>query len=80
MGSVDRPPPRRLKVEALIKASAPNSEIRKMPAFQMAHIQDMHAERQVTAAMCNEARRPSELVFTVDDKLGSHWRFLPIPP
>eukprot|EP00965_Chrysotila_dentata_P118963 3933466-Pleurochrysis_carterae.AAC.1 len=38
------------------------------------------AEREVCSELASEARSSEKLVFCLDDKLGSHWQFLPIPP
>eukprot|EP00965_Chrysotila_dentata_P224620 6194287-Pleurochrysis_carterae.AAC.1 len=46
----------------------------------MGHVQEMMAERDVCYELANGARGSDELVFCLDDKLGSHWQFLPIPP
>eukprot|EP00965_Chrysotila_dentata_P056745 1882714-Pleurochrysis_carterae.AAC.3 len=38
------------------------------------------AESEVCYELANEALQNDLLVFCLDDKLGSHWQFLPIPP
>eukprot|EP00965_Chrysotila_dentata_P103271 3408547-Pleurochrysis_carterae.AAC.1 len=40
----------------------------------------MFAEREVCAELASEAHRSTKRAFCLDDKLGSHWQFLPIPP
>eukprot|EP00965_Chrysotila_dentata_P018644 620514-Pleurochrysis_carterae.AAC.1 len=40
----------------------------------------MFAERDVCAELAGDAHRSHKMVFCLDDKLGSHWQFLPIPP
>eukprot|EP00965_Chrysotila_dentata_P009969 324839-Pleurochrysis_carterae.AAC.2 len=46
----------------------------------MQHVQSMLAEREVTAELMNDAHPSTKLVFTTEDKLGSHWPFLPMLP
>eukprot|EP00965_Chrysotila_dentata_P054974 1825020-Pleurochrysis_carterae.AAC.1 len=70
---------RRLSVEGLINAKAPRAEMTAMREKQMQHIQNMFAERDVIAELENDVHRSTKIVFTTDDKLGSHWQFLPMP-
>eukprot|EP00965_Chrysotila_dentata_P082663 2727783-Pleurochrysis_carterae.AAC.5 len=46
----------------------------------MAHVREMMAEREVVAESENGAIRSKKMAFCVDDKLGSYWLFLPMPP
>eukprot|EP00965_Chrysotila_dentata_P130714 4321844-Pleurochrysis_carterae.AAC.1 len=48
----------------------------------MEHVQDMFAERELCneLANCDAQRSTQTKVFCLDDKLGSHWQFLPMPP
>eukprot|EP00965_Chrysotila_dentata_P236271 6201227-Pleurochrysis_carterae.AAC.1 len=39
----------------------------------------MMAEREVTAVFQNDAHCSTQMVFTTDDKLDSHWQSLPMP-
>eukprot|EP00965_Chrysotila_dentata_P253112 6211068-Pleurochrysis_carterae.AAC.3 len=72
---------RRLAVENLIRSSAPRADINIKRSEQMAHVQEMLAERQVIAELLeNEAFRSKKAAFCCDDKLGSQWQFLPMPP
>eukprot|EP00965_Chrysotila_dentata_P119157 3939458-Pleurochrysis_carterae.AAC.1 len=44
----------------------------------MQHVQDMFNEREVVAELENNANRSGKSIFCCDDKLGSHWQFLPM--
>eukprot|EP00965_Chrysotila_dentata_P077461 2557208-Pleurochrysis_carterae.AAC.2 len=46
----------------------------------MANVYEMVAERDVCAELAGDAARSNKMVFCLDDKLGSHLQFLPIPP
>eukprot|EP00965_Chrysotila_dentata_P220373 6191729-Pleurochrysis_carterae.AAC.4 len=45
---------------------------------QMQHVQEMLAEREVVAELEGAAHRSTRAVFCCDDKLRSHWQFLPM--
>ena len=49
-------------------------------AKQVAHIRECHAERNVGAEWVREANRSTTMIAELDDKLGSWWNFLPMPP
>lgn len=49
-------------------------------AKQVAHVQECHAERDVTSGWVREANRSNTQLAEYDDKLGSWWNFLPMPP
>eukprot|EP00965_Chrysotila_dentata_P101212 3342172-Pleurochrysis_carterae.AAC.1 len=70
----------RLEVERLIYDAAPRAQINEKRAELMGHVHAMMAERNICYELASEALRPNELIFCLDDKLGSHWQFLPIPP
>eukprot|EP00965_Chrysotila_dentata_P132407 4378463-Pleurochrysis_carterae.AAC.1 len=69
----------RLEVERLVTEKAPRADINKVRDLQLKHVQNMFAERDVCAELENEAHRSTTTVFELDDKLGSHWQFLPMP-
>ena len=46
---------------------------------QIWHIAKVNAERAAISEWANDAVRSSSIVFTVDDKCGSHWLHLPMP-
>eukprot|EP00965_Chrysotila_dentata_P223982 6193911-Pleurochrysis_carterae.AAC.2 len=66
---------RREVVERLVQLNAPRAEILAKRAEHMQHVHEMFAERDVVAELRNKAQRSAKTVFTVDDKLGSHWQF-----
>jgi len=49
-------------------------------AKQVAHVHACHAERNVASDWIREANRSASQLAELDDKLGSHWNFLPMPP
>eukprot|EP00965_Chrysotila_dentata_P143046 4727040-Pleurochrysis_carterae.AAC.1 len=59
--------------------SAPKELIDEKRNEQLQHVQEMFAECEVINNLENEAQRSTLTAFCVDDKLGSHWQFLPIP-
>eukprot|EP00965_Chrysotila_dentata_P005079 166260-Pleurochrysis_carterae.AAC.6 len=69
----------RLVVEKLIAKRAACAETIAQREKHMEHIQSMFAEREVTAELENDAHRSTKIVYTTDDKLGSHWQLLPMP-
>ena len=70
----------RLEKERNIKERAPRTTRDATTAKQVAHIVECHAERNVTAEWVREANRSTTLLAELDDKLGSWWNFLPMPP
>ena len=63
-----------------IKTRATREVRAKTRAKQVAHIAECRAERRVTEDLDREASRSQGTkVSCADDKLGSHWVFLPMP-
>eukprot|EP00965_Chrysotila_dentata_P013951 462877-Pleurochrysis_carterae.AAC.1 len=69
---------RRVAVEKLVFESARLELINEKRNERLSHVQEMFAEREVVEYLENEAQRSTLTAFCVDDKLGSHWQFLPI--
>eukprot|EP00965_Chrysotila_dentata_P182148 6014815-Pleurochrysis_carterae.AAC.1 len=69
---------RRVAVANLIRNSAPREEI-NLKRSEMQHVEEMMAGREVIAELETDASRSKKLAFICDDKLGSHWQFLPMP-
>ena len=59
---------------------APRERRNATSAKQVAHIREIQEERNVTSAWVREANRSNTQLSELDDKLGSHWNFLPMPP
>ena len=70
----------RLEKEGNIRNRAPRATRDATSAKQVAHVRECHAERNVTAEWVREAGRSTTLLAENDDKLGSWWNFLPMPP
>ena len=70
----------RVEKEKNILAHAPRAVRDATTAKQVAHIVECHAERNVGAEWVREANRSGTIVAELDDKLGSWWNFLPMPP
>ena len=71
----------RLEKEANIRDRAPRATRDATSAKQVAHVRECHAERDVTTEWVREAGRSlGMLLAESDDKLGSWWNFLPMPP
>ena len=69
---------RKLLEEALARRE-PLSVIQGIHAKQLVHVEENFSERRVIATARNETLRCSTSVFSVDDKSGSAWHFLPMP-
>ena len=70
----------RVEKEENIRLRRPRERRNETTAKQVAHVRAVHAERDVTAAWVREANRSVTQLAELDDKLGSHWNFLPMPP
>ena len=62
-----------------VENRAPRDVRKAIMQKQMEHITKVNAERAAISEWANDAVRSSKLVFTLDDKCGSHWLFLPMP-
>eukprot|EP00965_Chrysotila_dentata_P015306 506480-Pleurochrysis_carterae.AAC.1 len=69
-----------MEVERLIYDSAPHTVINEKGNALMGHVREMMAEREICSELASEACSSEKLDFCLDDKLGTHWQFLPIPP
>ena len=70
----------RLEKEENIRQRRPKSARDVTAAKQVAHMHEVHAERSITTGWVREANRSGTSLAELDDKLGSHWNFLPMPP
>lgn len=62
-----------------IRLRRPASFRQATRAKQVAHLQEVHAERSVASDLKREASRNPKMVFGLSDKLGSRWNDLPMP-
>ena len=67
------------KRDAALKSRAPRSVHQMLLQEMILHISNVMGERTQIADWSKEALRVPNLAFTLDDKLGSHWQFLPMP-
>ena len=70
----------RVEKEENIRERRPRSARDATAAKQVAHMHEVHAERSITTDWVREANRSGTALAELDDKLGSHWNFLPMPP
>ena len=70
----------RVEKETNITNRVPRAARDATTAKQVAHIVECHAERNLAADWVREANRSRTLIAELDDKLGSWWNFLPMPP
>ena len=70
----------RQEKERNILARAPRAVRDATSAKQVAHVRECHSERDITSGWVREANRSATQLAELDDKLGSWWNFLPMPP
>lgn len=63
-----------------MKEHTPVSIKLEIRAGHLKHIEACHSERRLIGSLRSETLRTQDAVFQVDDKLGSFWQFLPMPP
>jgi hypothetical protein len=70
----------RTALAAALAERAPRTQLLKIRALQLTHVRAMHAEREAVRVLRAEATDfSSTIAFLVDDKLGSHSQYLPMP-
>lgn len=70
----------RIEKENNIRLRRPREARDATSAKQVAHVHECHAERDVSSGWVREANRSNTQLAQLDDKLGSWWNFLPMPP